>query len=377
MRSREQSDHGRIGRADVAVGIGVGGLGALQLIVGDGGAPPVAVAAVAMTAAALVARRVAPFTVAAACLTAFVAILATIDEPGLTQAGPMVALYTVGRRAKLRVATLVAGVCSVVAAVLILLDPDGSIGALTGALLAVISIAVGQAVSQRSALITALEERLDAVDRAQELEIQRRVLADRLRLAHEVHDVIAHTIAVVNVQASVALRHAEGNPPAVTAIGSIRTASAEALDELRALLGVLRDGDEPVPIASAESIGALVRSFEQTGLEVRASIDTERLVGIPPVVLMAAHRVVQEGITNVMRHSTARHAHVAIRVAEDGLTVRVHDPGPARPNPAATSGFGLAGVRERVAMLGGTVSDGPEPGSGFTVLATIPIARPT
>jgi signal transduction histidine kinase len=363
---------------DVAVCAAVGALGALQLAVGDAGAPPVAIVAVATTTLALLARRAAPLAVAAVCLVAFAVILASIDEPGLTQVGPMVALYTVGQRVSYRAAVLVAGLCGGVAVVLLLTDPESSTDVVTGALLVIVSIAGGQAVANRHALVDALNDRFAALARAQELEVERRVLDDRLRIAHELHDVIAHTITVVNLQSSVALRHVRGNEPAEQAIGSIRTTSAQALDELRSMVAVLRRGDEQVPVASPESIVELVRSLTTAALDVRSSIDVDELEDVPPSLLLAAHRVVQEGLTNVIRHSTARRAEVAVTVDDAGrLTAQVHDPGPARAEDTTVGGFGLTGIRERVALLGGTVTHGTDDDGGFTLRATIPLVRPT
>jgi signal transduction histidine kinase len=367
---------GPVAAVDVVVGAVVGALGAVQLVVGDGGAPPLAVAAVAATVLSLVARRIAPFAVAVVCLASFAVIVVALDEPGLTQAGPMVALFTVGQRVAYRTAVIIAGLCGVVAAELLTFDPESSTDIVTGVLLVVVSIAGGQAVASRHALVAALEDRVDALRRAQDLEVERRVLEDRLRLAHELHDVIAHTITVVNLQSSVALRHVAGSEPAEAALGSIRTASSQALDELRSMVGLLRSGDEQVPIASAQSIMELVRSLSSTRLEVRASIDEELLSDVAPAALLAAHRVVQEGLTNVLRHSAARRADVVIDVGAEELIVEVHDPGPAKDHPTTVGGFGLAGIGERIAVLGGTVVHGTQDGSGFTLRATIPLVRP-
>ena len=368
---------GGIALADVVVGALVGALSALQLVIGDAGAPPLAVAAAAVTALALVVRRAAPIAVAVVCLGAFAVVVAVLDEPGLVQAGPMVALYTVGQRVAPRTAALVAAVCGVIAVGLVAIDTESSTDIVTGVLLVVVSIAGGQAVASRHALVAALEGRVDALRTAQDLEVERRVLEDRLRLAHELHDVIAHTITVVNLQSSVALRHVKGNEPAEAALGSIRTASAQALDELRTMVGLLRSGDEQVPVASARSIAELVRSLDGPRLAIRASIDEALLEDVPPAVLLATHRIVQEGLTNIVRHSAAGRADVAIGVDEGALTVEVRDPGPAKDHPTTVGGFGLAGIRERVAVLGGSVVHGPDAGSGFTVRATIPLARST
>lgn len=376
-RGDERGDErGPVTVVDIAVCAAVAVLGVLQLVIGDGGAPPVAVVAVAATTVALLGRRAAPIPVAAVVLVSFAAIVVAIDEPGLTQVGPIVALYGVGQRVRFRAAVLVAVLCGAVALVLLAFDAESSTDIVTGALLVIVSIAGGQAVSNRLALVTALQDRLDAVGLAQDLEVERRVLADRLRLAQELHDVIAHTITVVNIQASVALRHARGNEPAEKALGSIRTASAQALDELRTMLGVLRSSDETIPVASAHSIIELVRSLDTTRLQVRASIEAEQLDDVPPALMLAAYRLVQEGLTNVIRHSTARHAHVAIGVDAGNLLVTVHDPGPASTHATTVGGFGLAGIRERVTVLGGTFTHGSDGSSGFTLRATIPLTRP-
>lgn len=375
--SRGRITIGGISPADIAVVAVVGALSALQLLSSDTGAPTSAVLAAALTALVLLVRRAAPIAVAIVCLSAFAVVVAVLDEPGLVQAGPMVALYGVGQRVAPRVAVLVAAVCGVAGIGLVLLDTESSTDIVTGVLLVVVSVAGGQAVASRQALVVALEDRIDALRAAQDLEVERGVLKDRLRLAHELHDVIAHTITVVNLQSSIALRHVKGNALAEAPIRSIRAASAQALDELRRMVGLLRTGDEQGPVASGRSIVELVRSLDGPRLAIRASIDEALLENVQPAILLAAHRMVQEGLTNVVRHSAADRADVTIGVAAGVLTVEVRDPGPVKDLPTTVGGFGLTGIRERIEALGGTVAHGQDVGSGFTLRATIPVERST
>ncbi len=208
-------------------------------------------------------------------------------------------------------------------------------------------------------------------DRAEQEERQRRAGEQRLGLAQELHDVLAHNISLINVQASVALHLLEEQPeqarPALTAI---KDASHEALHELRTALDVLRHGDESAPLGPAPrlaELGDLVEGVRAGGLDVRLEQDA------PPPLLsaaveLAAYRIVQEALTNVTRHARARSVVVRVGYA-DGVTLEVRDDG---VGGAAMPGNGIAGMRERAAALGGEVEAGPAPGGGFRVVARLP-----
>ena len=223
-----------------------------------------------------------------------------------------------------------------------------------------------------------------------------RRLADeqRIAIARELHDVLAHSISLINVQAGVALELLDGDPEqARTALTTIKSTSKEALGEVRQVLGTLRasggaggaggaggvggaGGAPRSPAPGLDRLGELVGQAAAAGLVVTLRSDGP-VRGLPQGVELAGFRIVQEALTNVIRHSSARTAEVRVRYADALLTLDVRDPGPvsAGGGPrAGGSGSGLTGMRERVAALGGSVSAQPEPGgAGFHVHAELPI----
>ncbi|MEU6225649.1 sensor histidine kinase [Streptomyces sp. NPDC047042] len=204
---------------------------------------------------------------------------------------------------------------------------------------------------------------------------RRRADEERLRIARELHDVLAHSISVINVQAGVGLALLDSDPEqARTALTTIKAASKEALGEVRQVLDTLRTpGDAPrAPAPGLDRLPELVEQAAGAGLsvEVRGAVPK-----LPPGADLAAFRIVQEALTNVVRHSGSRHARVRVDVDEAGgaLRLRVDDDGPATGADAGGSGNGLAGMRERAAALGGTIEAGPREDGGFRVLAVLPL----
>lgn len=198
----------------------------------------------------------------------------------------------------------------------------------------------------------------------------RRAGEQRLRVAQELHDVLAHTISLINVQAGVALHLVDEQPEqARTALATIKDASKDALRELRTALDLLRRGDAPhAPAPRLADLDALVAGVRTGGLDVRLERD-----GLPPslpaAVELAAYRIVQEALTNVTRHAHARWARVRVGAEEGALRVEVVDDGVGGP---VGPGNGIAGMRERAAALGGTVDAGPAHDGGFRVVARLP-----
>jgi signal transduction histidine kinase len=223
----------------------------------------------------------------------------------------------------------------------------------------------------------AARQRRQAAERTQAEEARRRAGEERLRIARELHDVLAHNISLINVQAGVALHLMDEQPgQSRTALVAIKQASNDALGELRSVLDVLRQGDEAPPRAPASGLAqldSLVAGAGATGLEVRTRVE-----GLPrPLPAgtdLTAFRIVQESLTNVTRHAGPASATVLVRYGPDDLTVRVDDDG---RGPAAAAGpgngNGIRGMRERVAALGGELTTGPRPGGGFRVQARLPI----
>ncbi|MFH9063420.1 sensor histidine kinase [Streptomyces coeruleorubidus] len=202
---------------------------------------------------------------------------------------------------------------------------------------------------------------------------RRRADAERLRIAQELHDVLAHSISVINVQAGVGLALLDSDPEqARTALTTIKAQSKEALGEVRQVLDTLRaPGDAPrAPAPGLDRLPELVEQAASAGLTVDVQGEPPRLA---PGTDLAAFRIVQEALTNVVRHSGSRHARVRLAHDADGLRLRIDDDGPATGADAGGSGNGLAGMRERAAALGGTIEAGPRPDGGFRVLAVLPL----
>ena len=217
-----------------------------------------------------------------------------------------------------------------------------------------------------------------AAGRQARVETERRQAnEERLRIARELHDVVAHHMSMINVQAGVALHLVDRKPEqAQTALAAIKDASKEALVELRALVGVLRDEASAAPRAPASMLGSLDGLVERSGhagLVVGKVVDGD-VRPLPAAVELAAFRIVQEAITNVVRHSGARRADIHLEYGPDTLTVTVTDDGTGGAHAATLDeGSGIRGMRERCAALGGTLTVQAAPSGGLRIHATLPM----
>ncbi|WP_369130798.1 sensor histidine kinase [Modestobacter roseus] len=214
---------------------------------------------------------------------------------------------------------------------------------------------------------------------------RRALVEERTRIARELHDVVAHTMSVVHMQASTArFRLPDLDPAAAAELQQIAGAAKEAMAEMRQLLGVLRDdgGDAPrTPTATLAELPELVAGTARAGTAARLAVDPAvAAAGVPDIVQAAAYRVVQEALSNVLRHAPGAPAAVDVRLAPEGpaLELTVTNPPPAGPAPAtdprdvARAHHGLIGIRERAALLGGWSSAGPVAGGGWQVGAHLP-----
>lgn len=250
--------------------------------------------------------------------------------------------------------------------------------AVTATLMAAV-IALGDSVRSRRGWQAELRRQARAADLEREQEAARRVEQERLRIARDLHDVLAHTISIVSLHSDVAREALRADPDAAQqALQAVRAATNDASRELRATLELLREpgtGASREPPAGLARLDDLVRAAAEGGLAVRVHT-TGEASALPAVVDAAAHRVLQESITNVLRHAGARTATVELRYAGDALTVRVADDGPGStgpPGPSGPGGYGIVGMRERVALLGGAVHIGRGPEGGFAVEASFPL----
>ena len=229
----------------------------------------------------------------------------------------------------------------------------------------------GIAVANRRAYMASIQERA-------EQDARRRVDEERLRIARELHDVVAHTMATINVQAGVAAHVLSSRPEAAAeSLQAIKAASKEGLKELRAILNVLRqadDADPTQPAPGTAQLEDLIAGARRAGLETTFTVTGEP-VPLPTAVDLAAYRIVQESLTNAIRHAGPATAAVSLDYRRGELRIDVTDTGRGQPAGVAagqSGGHGLAGMRERAATVGGTVETGPGPGGGFRVAARLP-----
>ncbi|MEE2038200.1 sensor histidine kinase [Nocardiopsis sp. CT-R113] len=238
-------------------------------------------------------------------------------------------------------------------------------------------LCTGEVVRWRQEYLRADRERAAEADRTREEEVLRRGSEERVRLARDVHDTVAHNISLINVQAGTALYLIETEPErAAEALATIKQTSKDTLIELRGILGVLRAVDEAAPrspVPGLDRVGELAEGTRGAGIDVGVEV-----TGVPrhlPVSTeSAAYRTVQEALTNTVRHAGATSARVRIEYGATDLVVEVTDDGRGTVGPPVP-GNGITGMRERAALVGGTVDAGPLEGGGFRVRARLPVGR--
>jgi signal transduction histidine kinase len=227
-----------------------------------------------------------------------------------------------------------------------------------------------------------LEERTAELELAREELARRAVTEERLRLARELHDVVAHAMSVIAVQSGVGAHVADTQPKeAAKALAAIEVTSRAALTELRRLLGVLRRDSEPqgdlAPVPGLADLDSLLAEVAKAGLAVRLRVEGTPSP-LPAGVDLSAYRIVQEALTNVVKHAGPARAQVVVGYRDQDVTVEVTDDGRGVGAPTgdgrAMVGHGLIGMRERVAAFGGDLEVGPGPDGGFRVAARLPLA---
>lgn len=332
---------------------------------------------IAVAALALLARRRAPVATLAVVTVATTAYLVLGYPYGPILLTFLIAVYTVAARLPVRLAALATGGAFVLLLTHVFWSrgpAPGWAAVLPASAWAVVPFAAGTVVRvNREA--TARSRAEQARSRAEQA--RRQADEERLRIAQEVHDVVGHGLAAISMQAEIALHLLPKRPEqAETALTAISRTSREALDELRVTLGAVRRGAERGPVPGLARLPALRDRLAGAGLAVEL-----RVVGdpreLPNPVDLAAYRVVQEALTNVLRHAGVANADVTVGYRVDELTVEVTDRGAGAAgdvlDPAGDGGHGLAGMRERVDALGGRLLVGPRPDGGFRVYARLPV----
>ncbi|WP_241831039.1 sensor histidine kinase [Parafrankia soli] len=340
-----------------------------------------AIALLGAMSAALLARRRWPILVVLAVL-AVSTPYHVLDYPHeATMPASLVAAFTAARCSEPPRRALAALVA--VAAVTVPVLADEASGAPDDALLGVgwlfMAFFAGLAVRFHQNWKAAVTARLEQ-ERADEVE--RRVAEERVLIAAELHDVLAHGLAVANVQASVAAHLIDQLPRRGDAslqelsrtLHNLSDTSRATLHELRAVLDVLHGG-EAEPTEPAPHLGELQRLVEMAeAADIRVDVEADGLPDeLPSTVSVVAYRIIQESLTNVIRHSTAKHATVRLDQNGHRLRIAVVDHGPARPSSTVTPGFGIAGMTGRAQAVGGELSAGPGESGGFEVWASLPL----
>jgi signal transduction histidine kinase len=237
---------------------------------------------------------------------------------------------------------------------------------------------LGKTIQHRNELSRRLAERAETLEQTRDAEVEKAVSDERSRMARELHDVVSHNVSLMTLQAGAARQALDVHPNrARQQLLGIESTGREAMVEMRRLLGLLRDvPDGPVlePQPSLRHIDLLVERMREAGLPVQLVAD-EIPTSMPRGVDLTAYRIVQEGLTNVLKHSNPTCVKVNIRMLDQAVEIEVDDDGTRHPTPPASPGHGLIGMRERVAVYGGELDAGPAPGRGFRLKARIPFER--
>jgi signal transduction histidine kinase len=346
----------------------------------DRGSAPAAVivALAALTCVPLAWRSRAPLVALGATAAGLITCIA-VFQPYVTAIGAlMLALYSVAALGDRRRSALVAAATAALLVVLIaLVSEDGDRLTSTGLRLALAlgALVVGDTVRSRRALGAANRDRERRLAHEREQDAHRRVVDERLRIARELHDTVAHALVAINVRAGVAAHLGPGHE-ADGALTDIMDVSSQALNDLRSTLSLLREVDEPAPTTPSldlKSRTPLVDRAQAGGLTADVDVHLDGRT-LPSSVEQAGFRIVQEALTNVMRHAAASRARVALNIAHDALHIDVTDDGHgAASTNGVSAGHGLQGMSERAAALGGEVAAGPAEDGGWRVHARLPL----
>lgn len=379
------------------------GLTVLSLVVIAGGArdlgsyDPVSLVLLVLQTLPLVFRRQYPLVVLAVTAGATLVHAALAPEALNATLGFLVALYTVGERVDRRSSSLAALATGLGIGILIALRapmPAALSGFVQTELAVFVAWVLGTWSRDRRAHIETIEGRARRLEHEREERAERAVLAERERIARELHDVVAHHVSVIVIQAGAALRALDRRPAdARTAVEAIDATGRQALGDMRRMLGILGraggDGhagtsgggaDALAPMPGLDRLGELLEQVRAVGLPVELSVAGEPRT-LEPGLELSAYRIIQEALTNVLKHAPGSRARVAVRYGQSALEIEIVDQGPGDGRTSSMrefdeSGHGLIGMRERVAVFGGAFEAGPV-GRGFRVAATLPHGAPS
>lgn len=339
---------------------------------------------IAVGAAPYALRRRAPFPVLVLATVPVLALIGLGYSSAVIGSGLFLATYTVAAWSGTRVTVLAAGYVVVVLVLVSALAPRSmQLGELaTNAALFIGAFALGRSANDRRQNLGLLQDRAALAEAARVEKAQLAVADERLRIAQELHDVLAHSLGVIALQAGVGAHVIDVDPAeAKASLVAVAQTSRSALTEVRRILGALRGQDNPAtyhPPPGLDAVGDLAAELTAAGLPVEVRVEGEQN-GVPAALALTAYRLVQESLTNVLKHAGPASAEVTIRYQPGALVLEVVDDG---PGPLATTGgprdgvpgHGQLGMRERVAVWGGSLTTGPRPCGGYRVTARLPYA---
>jgi signal transduction histidine kinase len=372
-------------RVEALLAVAVAALVAVAVLTDPGPASRVGLAAafaVVLAGSLLLARQWPLPVLLATSVT--LALYYALDLPAMGLAAPVApALYLAADRGRALPAAAIGAVLLGVSVTVRLVEGDDLavvLGAGLGseAALMAAAVALGDAVRSRRSLRAEYARRAAAADEERRREAGTQVEAERVRIARELHDTLGHTMSVVALQSAAAqeaLDDGDG-PTARTALAAIRAAGTGAMAELRATVGTLRRQAERGPAPGLDALGELAERVTAGGLPVDLHVEGE-VDGLPLVTGATAYRIVQEALTNSLRHAHARRATVTVSADAGGLTLEIVDDGrgPAAGSEPGGDRHGLRGMTERVELLGGVLDAGTAPGGGYRVHARLPVRR--
>lgn len=333
----------------------------------------------AVGAAPYALRRRAPLPVLVLASIPVLAMIALGYGSAVIGSGLFLAAYTVAAWSGTRVTALAAGYVAVLLAAVAALAPRSmQFGELaTNAALFVGAFALGRSANDHRQNLELIQERADLAVKARVDKARHAVADERLRIAQELHDVLAHSLGVIALQAGVGAHVIDADPAeAKASLLSVAETSRSALTEVRRILGALRGQDDPAtyhPPPGLDALAALAAELTAAGLPVEVHVDGTRN-GIPAALDLTAYRLVQESLTNVVRHAGPARAEVTVRYEPGALFVEVVDDGQGPPltTEGAPPGHGQLGMLERVSVWGGSLTTGKQPGGGYRVAARLP-----
>ena len=348
---------------------------------------PLGIAACVVAVLPTFARHRYPGWSMGACMVLVFGVLAIVDVHNTAPFSSMLCGYSlalVADRRRLVVAALVL-VPAVLGAILLysdhrtLVDPEVP----KNLVFVAAPLILGRAIRNQRNYLAALVDRAETAERTRDEEALRRVGEERLRIARDVHDVVAHAMVAINVQAGVGAHLLDRDPEqARRTLKDIEKVSGEALTDLRSTLGMLRadSAADGAPIGPTQGLGELDELSEglrTAGIQVDLDVDPATAT-LPASVTSTGYRIVQEALTNVVRHASGSHARVRVMRGDDALVIEVDDDGgEAAAGAPPGAGQGVRGMRERAQAAGGTLEAGPQAGGGWRVVATLPTSLPT